>query len=301
VGLIGCGRVAERGYGPAFAGLSGVRLAAVADPDPARRALVASDARGFDSAEELLASGEADAIVVATPPALHVRHAVLAASHDLPALVEKPPGLSVGDARALAGLEPQPWLGLNRRFEPGLAELVRRCAGENGLELRLVLDYRRRAWRPHGGGEDALLELGPHAVDLAAALAGAPLRVRATRVAWNRAEIELGLERGSASIRLAADRSHRETVEARADGRRLGAWFRGGILRSAAARIQPGVLNPLAASLGRQLEAFGRATRGGDPGPLAAAADGITIMAVLEAARRSIRAGGSDQAVHGRV
>ncbi len=45
--------------------------------------------------------------------------------------------------------------------------------------------------------------------------------------------------------------------------------------------------SPLAASVERQVDAFARAVRGGDPGELATAADGAAAMRVVDAARRS--------------
>jgi hypothetical protein len=45
-------------------------------------------------------------------------------------------------------------------------------------------------------------------------------------------------------------------------------------------------------SLTAQLEAYGRALRGGDPGMLATAVEGAAVMCVLDAARRSDAVGG---------
>jgi hypothetical protein len=58
-------------------------------------------------------------------------------------------------------------------------------------------------------------------------------------------------------------------------------------------------VHPLVRSLMAQLEAFGRALRGGDPGPLATAGEGAAVMCVLDAARRSDAVGGETTAVEG--
>jgi hypothetical protein len=62
--------------------------------------------------------------------------------------------------------------------------------------------------------------------------------------------------------------------------------------------VLPGV-HPLVRSLTAQLEAFGRALRGGDPGPLATAGEGAAVMCVLDAARRSDAIGGDTVAIEG--
>ena len=52
-------------------------------------------------------------------------------------------------------------------------------------------------------------------------------------------------------------------------------------------------------SLTQQLEAYARALRGADPGPLATAGEGAAVMRVLDAARRSDAVGGDTVAVEG--
>ena len=65
VGLIGCGRIAERGYVPAFARADGVQLAAVVDVQSERCRAVAQGVATFVNVGELVTSGEVDAVVVA--------------------------------------------------------------------------------------------------------------------------------------------------------------------------------------------------------------------------------------------
>ena len=64
------------------------------------------------------------------------------------------------------------------------------------------------------------------------------------------------------------------------------------------ARVSPGA-HPLVRSLALQLEAYARALRGADPGPLATAPEGAAVMCVLDAARRSDAVGGDTVAVEG--
>jgi len=120
LGLIGCGLVAERGYIPALRRAHGVQLVAVADPVAARCAEVAPGVAAFASAGDMLEAGVADALVLATPAHAHVDDAVTAATAGVPVLVEKPPAPTASDAERLVALDPQPFVGLNRRFEPPL-------------------------------------------------------------------------------------------------------------------------------------------------------------------------------------
>lgn len=283
VGLVGAGRIAELGHAPALARCASARLVAVADParHRAEALAAATGARAFAEPGEMLAAGGLDALIVTSPPEHHLGHARLAAAAELPCLVEKPPAPDAAGARELAALDPAPWIGFNRRFwEP---ELTERLPAAEPVDLELELRYRRRSWRPHGGGDDALLDLGPHLVDLALLLGGRA-RLVAARCSRERAEIRLATARGPARLRCATDRPYLERVMVRsAGGRVLARAVRGGLLRATAARLvrRP---HPLAESLDRQLAAFVTAARGGDPGPLATAADGERVMALIDEA-----------------
>src|SRR5438128_7459938 len=91
VGLVGCGRIAERGYLPALKRTRGVSLAAVADPVIERCHALAPGVASYRDPAALVRAGGIDALVVASPPAKHVDHARLGAEAGLAVLVEKPP------------------------------------------------------------------------------------------------------------------------------------------------------------------------------------------------------------------
>jgi predicted dehydrogenase len=296
VGLVGAGRLGEEGYVPALAAAGGVRLAAVAEPDPVRRARVAAAAGvpGFASAEELLAAGGVDALVLATPAAAHLADARLATAAGLPVLVEKPPAADLAEAVELAGLQPAPWIGFNRRFDDGVARL--RAAVPPGAEVGVFLEisYRRGGWGAHTVRDDALTDLGPHLVDMARWLTGADVtEVRRAAVSPERADFDLVLGAARARIRCATDRPHHERIEVRhRDGGQVGRLVRGGLIAAVRGRIGPLGPHPLVASLTAQLETFASAARG-EPAPvLGRAEDGIAVMAVLEAVRTAARTGG---------
>jgi predicted dehydrogenase len=293
VGLVGCGRLAELGYLPALAGLEQVELVAVADPVAGRRDRIAAHAsalrtrpRAHGSVGELVASGDVDALVIASPAVEHLCQAELAAKAGLPALVEKPPAPALDEAERLAALSPAPWIGFNRRFQHG-APLLGRLPAEGPLELELELDYRRRSWRPLMVNEEVLTDIAPHLVDLALMLSGVDgAQVSAARISHDRAQLDLDTGRGRARIRCASDRPHRERVRARGEGgRRLAASGTGGPVAALTSRL-PGRAHPLVQSLRDQLGAFAEAIRGGSPGLLASAADGARVMRVIDEARR---------------
>lgn len=292
--------MAELGYAPAARAAENVEIVAVSDPDRTRRGLVAAKlgATAHARLRELLAVGEIDGIVVCTSPEQHEEVVAAVAAADLTALVESPPAPDHEVALRLMALTRVPWIGFNRRFDLGL-ELAGRMPPPGDIELRMVLHYRRKAWRAVARQDDALLDLAPHLIDLALYLSGTlPLAVRA-HAARERAGIELATSGARIRIECATDRPHHELVEVLdAAGRRVARAECGGRARGVAARVLPAV-HPLVRSLTAQLEAFGRALRGQDCGPLATAAEGAAVMCVLDAARRSDAIGGGTVAVEG--
>ena len=299
LGLVGCGRLAELGYVPAAEGAPGIRFVAVADPDRTRRGVVAAKlgASGHARVGELLAAGPLDGLVVCTPAEQHEEVAAMAAQAGLTALVEKPPAPDAQGALQIAALRPAPWIAFNRRFDQGLK--LRRSVPPGGdLTMKMVLHYRRDSWRPVARGDDALLDLAPHLIDLALYLTGSlPVAVRANATR-ERAGIVLATTRAEVQIECATNRPHHELVEIRgADGRLAGRAVSAGRARGALARLTGA--HPLVRSLRLQLEAYARALRGAEAGPLASAAEGAAVMRVLDAARRSDAVGGDTIAVEG--
>jgi myo-inositol 2-dehydrogenase / D-chiro-inositol 1-dehydrogenase len=301
LGLVGCGRVAEFGYLPALRRATGVELIGVADINLARCTAIALGVLAYDNIRALIAAGGLDALVISTPTRFHLADARCAAEARLPALVEKPPGANVREACALHALKPSPWLAFNRRFEPGITKFKDGLPGDGKLHLQLELHYRRNSWRPFDMQDDALLDLGPHLIDLARWLTQSDIIwVRAHAVHERRAEFELELERGHASVSCSNNSPYRERIAAKDSlGRVHVSYKRGGLLSGAVARLRPKQENPLVTSLVGQLEAFGRAVGGSLAGsPLATVADGLAVMCAIDAVRRSAVRGSAPIAVH---
>jgi len=289
IGLVGAGRLAEVGYLPAAVATRGVVLAAVAEPDPVRRDRVAALSGGvpaFVSAQALLHGADVDALVLATPAAAHLHDARAAAAARVPVLVEKPPAPDRAGAAALAALEPAPYVAFNRRFGPAIAAL--RAATPAGAEVAVTaeISYRRGGWGAHAVTDDALLDLGPHLVDLARWITGADVtRVRRASVATQRARFDLELGAARARIRCSTDGLHHERIEVRhRDGTLVGHHRVGGPVHAVLGRLRPGP-PPLVASLTAELEALARTVRGYPDPVLGRAADGVAVMAVLDEVR----------------
>lgn len=310
LGVAGCGRIAERGYVPAALAAEGVTIAAFADPNPERLDGClqlwregGGEARGFSSLGELLTAAPIDLLVVASPLDLHLPLAEEAAAAGVRSLVEKPPAPDLAGALRLAELAPVPAFAFNRRFLQG-AELRDSIPAEGWIELDLELRFQQGAWGAHEVRDEALLDAGIHLVDLACYLSdAAPIAVRQAQVAPQRAAFELELSRGRARIECATDRSHRETVSVRDRAGKVVARSAWGGLRSRLAGLV-GKPDPLALSLQRQLEAlrdsaFVLCSPEGDKGrtPVAGAADAVTAVAIVEAARRSAALDGAEVTV----
>jgi predicted dehydrogenase len=307
IGLVGCGRVAEAGYLPALALVPEVRLAAVADPGAARRAHVARLAianghgvQAFAELRHLLAGQVVDAVVLASPATAHVAGAAEAVAAGVPVLVEKPPAPDAAGAAAIAGLDPAPWIGFNRRFDPGVHPLRRLVPPRGHVQLELMIHYRRRSWRPVTVDDDVLTDLAPHAVDLARWLtAGDVVEVVGASCTTARAELHLMLTRARARISLATDRPHRELVEVRDDrGTVVGRHALRGMTAAVRGRLRGGTgPSALVAALAGQLRALGAAVRGEPTSGLGTAADGLAVMDVIDAIRTCAARGGRPTAV----
>lgn len=286
VGLVGCGRLAERGYVPALAQTDAVSLAAVADLDAARCESIAPGVPAYAAVGDLLAVAEVELLVLAHAASAHVADACAAAAAGVASLVEKPPARTAAEAKPLIGLEPAAWMGFNRRFEPAIATMRTQLAAAPPAALELELSVLPSAWAAFGGSEDVLLDLGPHVVDLALWLTGrGALGVRVQRVTERDAAFDLDLGDTRASVRVSHGHAWREVVVARdGRGRAVARLERGGLARRVAARVRTGRSGPLVGSLAAQLAAAATAVRGGPvDSRLASAAEGVLVLTVLDA------------------
>jgi predicted dehydrogenase len=302
IGLVGCGRLAERAYLPALAALPELRLVAVADPDPERRTHLAA-AIGDPapataaSARELVARHDGlDGVLIASPVSSHVADAAVAASAGLRVLLEKPPAATADEAAALLRLDPSPWIAFNRRFDVDARRVAAAVPVEGPIELDLRLHYRRPSWAPHTVRDDALLDLGPHLADWAVWLSRRPVvGVACQELTADRARVRIELAEGQVTIDAATNRPHDERIVlGDARGRTIVAHRTGGLRAAMWSRlVRRRAPDRLVATVRAELAAFAAALR--DPGRdhgLGTVADGVRAMAVVDAARASGLAGG---------
>jgi phthalate 4,5-cis-dihydrodiol dehydrogenase len=200
LGAIGLGRAAGLMI-PGLAAHPHVRLTAAADPNPEARGRFEREfgGRTYLDAESLCASGDVDAVYIATPHAQHAPDVLIAARYGKHAIVEKPMALTVADCRAMtdAARAAQTTLiiGHTHAFDPPImlmGKLIR--SGEFG-RLRSIVNvvYTNFLYRPRRPEElDSALGGGimynqvPHQLEILQTLATAPLRsVRAVTGVWD--------------------------------------------------------------------------------------------------------------------
>ena len=102
VGVIGCGEIAQWMHLPFLTDLPGFQVTAVCDISPKVLEHVGARfgvERRFTNVEELLAHGDVDAVVIATP--IHSDPAIAAARAGKHVLVEKPIAFNLDEAKAM--------------------------------------------------------------------------------------------------------------------------------------------------------------------------------------------------------
>ena len=151
VGLLGCGRAAERLHVPALERSEDFDLVAVADLHGARAKAMAGalgSCASFPGAREMLAQTPLDAMIIATPPTRHLADLELGAEAGLPMLVEKPMVVKIDDSDRLSllGQSVPIMVGYNRRhWAPVMAlkEAIGSLWAPTGFGPRAACDGRR--------------------------------------------------------------------------------------------------------------------------------------------------------------
>jgi predicted dehydrogenase len=151
---------------------SGVGLAAVCDTDPDRARTAAFGAAIYEDPDAFFASG-LDAVVIATPEALHEAHVIAAAEAGLAILVEKPVAPDMAAMRRMAEAVARAGViamaAHVERFEAGSAGL--KTAINQGICGEVSAIFARRQFGPaevarFAGQSSTLRVLGIHDFDL---------------------------------------------------------------------------------------------------------------------------------------
>ncbi len=330
IGVAGCGEWG-RNHVRALAALPGVRLLHVADPDAARRELartLAPSAIVSESLDAALADPSVSVIAIASPSPTHVplaRRALDAGKH---VLVEKPLAPTTAEATDLVARAKKAGrlLGVGHLLlhHPAVRHLKRLIERKALGTVHYLYAQRTNLGRIRSD-ENALWSLGPHDVSVMAYLLDAwPLSVSAQGAAYvqpARADVVFLTLRfpgdrlahvhvswldphkvrrltivGSSKMAVFDDMEPAEKIRIHDKGAQVtepGTWGEALSLRSGETRI-PRL--PVGEPLREEWRAFLKSVRTGAP-LLADGASGLEVVRVLDAAERSLRAGGREIAV----
>ena len=153
IGIIGTGNIGTSHARSLAREVSGAEVAWLYDADTARASALADElgANVAPTVEQLVASS--DAVVIASPDALHAEQALLCLDAQRPTLCEKPLAPHVAEAQSVVDAEVELGrrlisLGFMRRFDPGYVALKESLASIG--EPLLVHNVHRNAFAPYG-------------------------------------------------------------------------------------------------------------------------------------------------------
>ncbi|GGY75637.1 Gfo/Idh/MocA family protein [Streptomyces nitrosporeus] len=298
---VGAGRVFQRYHLPCADARDTMDLVGLVDSDVERaRALVADRPQVWTgtSVERLIQEARPDVISVCTPNDSHAQPVLAALDAGIAVLCEKPLAATVEEARRMAAHPAaEKLLGVNMpfRFHPLLkpfAEVAR--SGAQRVEFSFATPGNRvwRACTPWyddarraGGG--ALLDLGPHAIDLLMAVFGPPdveaCEVDATGVE-QRARVDMSFQGVPATLRIdrAARRLETSVTVTTADGDHV-LDVRRNELRRADGTVEEGGRSPELAAISAY---FDTVTGVVSPHGKVGAQDALEVQLVVESAYR---------------
>ncbi|MBR3801967.1 MAG: TIM barrel protein [Clostridia bacterium] len=213
LGVIGCGNMGTSHMQNILSGcMPEFELTAVADLKESRRQAALEmfpNVKVYNDGSELIASGEVDAILVATPHYLHPTYAIEGLNAGLHVMIEKPAGVytkQVEEMNEVAAKSDKSFaIMFNQRTNPCYIKLREMLQGGQYGEIKrvnwIITDwYRtqsyydsgdwRATWSGEGGG--VLLNQCPHQLDLWQWLCGMPCKVRGFlhEGKWHNIEVE---------------------------------------------------------------------------------------------------------------
>lgn len=185
-GIIGCGNVVKKKSGKAFVLADGSGVAAVCSRTGRHAEQTAKELgakRWYISAEELLTDPEVDAVYIATPPGLHLEHALSCCEAGKPVYLEKPFARSFREAVQITEAFEQKALPLfvahyyraHPRFR-FLKEKLQEGVIGKPVSVRLSVErkYEQSAWHhiPELSGGGKFYDIAPHSLDILQYLLG---------------------------------------------------------------------------------------------------------------------------------
>src|SRR5947209_7727721 len=167
MGVIGIGTMGSN-HARVLAGLSGVQLVGVADPDRAQRELVTRTlgCPAVESVEALLDLG-VDAVTIAAPTHLHRDIALVCIERGIHVLVEKPIASSVEEGREIIAAARRAGVTLMaghvERFNPAVQAIKSAIRGEDILSIAIT---RVGPFPPRMSNVGVVIDLAVHDIDL---------------------------------------------------------------------------------------------------------------------------------------
>ena len=178
VGIIGTGVMGTDHARNLARGVRGAALTAIADADAARANALAQEVGGaiiYPSGEEMIASGQVDAVIIAVPDPFHAPLTRACLDAGLPVLCEKPLAPTAVDVvRAHRALErPLLTVGFMRRFDPGYRAMRARLAsGVDGALLMTHSVHRNVEAYPGQDSSATVTNSAVHEIDILPWLSG---------------------------------------------------------------------------------------------------------------------------------
>lgn len=178
VGVIGAGVMGAHHAALVRESVGGMHLAAVCDADPARAAAAARGARTIEDPLALIADGDVEAVVVASPDATHAALALACLEAGKPVLLEKPIAATAAEGWQVVAAEAAlgrrlVQVGYMRRFD-GAYLALRAAAAEGRIGAPVLLHniHRNASAPPWFTGAMPIMNSFVHEVDASRWLLG---------------------------------------------------------------------------------------------------------------------------------
>ena len=272
------------------------RVDAICDRDQgvlSARAATYRAARPTTDVTDLFTDPRLDAIVIATGGASHAGLARAALDAGKHVFVEKPPALHIADAHDLRARAERNgvrlMVGHLMQYHPAVDSLAA-AAAEGAFGRLQRLDTVRMNPRPGPADDDAWWCLGPHDVCVACRLFGEPVTVSASLLAVRGRRARLQFASGAIANLRVAFGSRAKVRRIRLSGTSGAARF-DDLLEPPVRRLGgPALPSANELALRREVQHFVDGVLDGRP-IRSDGADAVRVVAVLEAADRSLRSG----------